>query len=167
MADAFDHVSHLYLTIVLNKFGFSNDIIEVISACIMGPWIAPLINGRPSDFFQSSRGLRQGCPLSPFLYIRMADSLSRALEKSRRERTLTGLHISYGVRSINHSLFVDDTLLTDGASCIIAQRFKKFLDKFMEVLGSLLNNAKCRIYGWNAFTSKMHSQVVTNKREIT
>jgi len=134
MANAFDRVSLPYLTAVLKKFGFSNDIIDVISVCIMGPWIASLINGRPSDFFQSF--------LSPFLYMIMAYSLSRDLEKSRRERTLTGLHISYGVRSINHSLFVDDTLLMGGASCIITQRFKKVIDNFMEVSGGLLNNAK-------------------------
>lgn len=157
MANAFDRISPPYLTVVLKKFGFSNEIIEVISACIMGPWIAPLINVRLSDFFQCFRGLRQGCPLSPFLYIIMADSLSRALEKSRRERTLTGLHISHGVISINHSLFADDTLLMGGNSCIIAQRFKKVLDNFIEVSGGLLNNAKCRIYGWNAPSRTMQS----------
>ena len=65
MANAFNKVSHPYLMVVLQKLGFSREIVEVIQACISTPWIAPLINGRPNDFFQSTRGLRQGCPLSP------------------------------------------------------------------------------------------------------
>jgi len=91
MANAFDRFSLPYLMVVLKKFGFSIEVIEVIKASIMDPWIAPLINGRPSDFFQSSRGMRHGFPLSPFLYIIMVDTLSRALYKKRRERTITNL----------------------------------------------------------------------------
>lgn len=72
MFNAFDRVSLPYLMAAVKKFGFSKDIIEVIQASISDPWIAPLINRRPSEFFQSTRGLRQGCPLSPFLYIIMA-----------------------------------------------------------------------------------------------
>jgi len=86
IANVFDRVSHTYLTTVLKKFGFSQDIIETIQACISTPWIAPLINGRSNKFFQSSRGLRQECPLSSFLYIIMAETLSAALENQRKEK---------------------------------------------------------------------------------
>lgn len=141
MANAFDRVSLPYLRAILNKFSFSKEIIEVIKACITDPWITPLINGIPIEFFQSSRGLRQGCPLFPFLYIIMTDTLSRTLDTKRQERTLTGLQISKGIKSINHSLFADDTLLLGGSSCIIAKRLKKIIDNFLEVSGSLLNNA--------------------------
>lgn len=91
IADAFDRVSLPYLVAVLKKLGFSKEIIEVIQARITTPWIAPLINGRPSEFFQSTRGLRQGCPLSPFLYIIMAKTLNRTLEKQIKERNITAL----------------------------------------------------------------------------
>lgn len=79
----------------------------------------------------------------------MAETLSRALEKQRKERNITGLIIAKGVKTINHSLFADDTLLLGGASTIIARRLKKILDEFLQVSGGLLNNTKCRIYGWN------------------
>jgi hypothetical protein len=81
MANAFDRVKHAFLFSVLRKFGFSKDFVNWIQACIGSPWIAPMINGRPTQFFQSSRGLGKGCPLSPSLYIIMAESLSRKLEE--------------------------------------------------------------------------------------
>jgi len=109
----FNKVNHNYLAAVLRKFDFSTYIIETIQAYILTPWIAPLINGRPNKFFQSTRGLRQGCPLSPFLYIIMVETLSAALETQRREK-ITSIQIARGVKSINHSLFVDDTLLMGG-----------------------------------------------------
>ena len=149
MANAFDMVSYPSLMAILQKLGFSREIMEVIQACISTPWIAPLINGRPSNFFQSTRGLRKGCSLSPFLYIIMAETLSRALEKQRKERNITVIRIEKGVKIINHSLFSDDTLLQGGTSTIVARRFKKVLDYFLQVSGGLLNNTKCRIYGWN------------------
>eukprot|EP00253_Pinus_taeda_P023265 PITA_23265 len=59
LADAFDRVRHSFLFAVLQKMGFSSFFLDIIRACISGPWIAPLINGRPGPSFRSSRGLRQ------------------------------------------------------------------------------------------------------------
>eukprot|EP00253_Pinus_taeda_P008234 PITA_08234 len=62
LANAFDRVRHSFLLAVLKKMGFNSAFISIVVACITGPWISPLINGRPGEAFQSSRGLRQGCP---------------------------------------------------------------------------------------------------------
>jgi len=131
MANAFNKVSQSYLMVVLQKLGFSREIVEDIHASISTPWIAPLINGRTSDFFQSTRGPRQGCPLSPFLNIIMAETLSSALKNQRKERNITGIKIAKGVKTITHSLFADETVLLGGASTIIARRLKKILDDFL------------------------------------
>ena len=69
MENAFDKVGMSFLFKVLRLFGFISTFVNLIKACTDKPWIAPLINGRSTHFFQVTRGLRQGCPLSPFLYI--------------------------------------------------------------------------------------------------
>jgi hypothetical protein len=79
MANAFDCVCHSFLFQVLKKFGFNIDSIKWVEYCIKGPWILPLVNGRLTGFFQSDWGLRQGFPLSPFLYIIMVDYRSQKL----------------------------------------------------------------------------------------
>lgn len=120
MENAYHRVNISFLSAILNQFNFSIKLIEIINACIVGLWIAPLINGRSCEYFQRSQGLRQGCLLSPFIYILMADSLSKNLGHCRRNCALTGLSISSGTKSINHSFFANETLLMGRASCIVA-----------------------------------------------
>ena len=68
LANAFERVRHSFLLAALKKMGFDDRFLNLIRACISGPWISPLVNGRPREAFQSSRGLRQGCPLSLSLH---------------------------------------------------------------------------------------------------
>eukprot|EP00253_Pinus_taeda_P001798 PITA_01798 len=94
MSNAFDRVRLSFLYKILLSFGFSADFVNMIKACTHRPWIAPLVSGRPSDFFQPSRGPRQGCSLSPFLYILMAESLSRKLTVEMEIGTIPGALIN-------------------------------------------------------------------------
>lgn len=146
-----------FSSLFFQKMGFEADFISLIYACISNPWISPLVNGRPGNFFQSSRGLRQGCPLSPFLFILMAESFTRALEHNRRVGLITGIKFSNGVKNMNYSQFVDDTLLMGGSTSIIAKRFKTLLDKFMHYSGGQIKYHKSYIYGWNATMNTIHS----------
>ena len=116
LANAFDRLRHSFIFLVLERFGFLPVFINQIQACISSPWIAPLINGRPLEFFKASRGVRQGCSLSPFLYILVADSLSRRLIRLQTEGSLLGLSFRNGVPPINHALFADDTIFLGIAS---------------------------------------------------
>ena len=80
LANAFNRVNHFYLFELILKMGFSKKNCRWIKACVSIPaWIMPLVNGRPTGFFQASRGLRQGFPLSPLLYLIVAEPLSKNL----------------------------------------------------------------------------------------
>ena len=147
MANAFDRVKHSFLFSVLHSFGFSSSFLNLIKACISNPWIAPLVNGRPSNFFQASRGLRQGCPLSPFLYILMADSLSRKLTAGKFDGLIPGITTATGFEAINHAIFADDTLLLGGASLKMAKVFSEIVHHFCIIFGALINNRKNAVFG--------------------
>jgi hypothetical protein len=89
-----------------------------IEFCISMVRFSILVNGTPSDFFTSSRGLRQGDPLSPLLFVVVMEALSRMLNATMNQRLLIGF--SVGSRDIeelvvNHQLFADDTLIFCGA----------------------------------------------------
>lgn len=75
--------------------------LDLVKACILGPWISPLINGRPGPSFQSSQGLRQGCPLCPSLFILMVESFSKALDYNQRIGLITGIKFGNGVKNLS------------------------------------------------------------------
>lgn len=73
-----------------------------------------LINGEPASFFASSRGLREGDPLSPFLFILIMEALSRLLDKAVAGGFIQGFRVGKARVSdvmMSHLLFADDTLV--------------------------------------------------------
>lgn len=87
----------------------------------------------------------------------MAESFSKALDFNHRVGLIIGIKFGNGVKNINHSQFVDDTLLIGGASITIAQCFKTLLDKYMRYSDGLVNQLKSCIYGWNTTAQVIHN----------
>lgn len=83
--------------------------ISWIMTCTTLANFAILVNGSPTSFFQSSRGLRQGCRLSPLLFL-IIEGLSRLVDSAKRQKKIQGNKIS-SHSYISHLLFVDDVLL--------------------------------------------------------
>eukprot|EP00253_Pinus_taeda_P013620 PITA_13620 len=133
----------------------SQDFINLIKACLEKIWIAPMINGRPANFFKATMGLRPVCPLSPFLYILMADSLRRKLTLEKQKGSLPGIRIVKGIEPVNHALFADNSLLLGGASPRIAKSFKSVLQKYCSISGALVSERKSDVYGWNTEQHKI------------
>eukprot|EP00253_Pinus_taeda_P033689 PITA_33689 len=75
LAKAFDHVSWLYIKMLLMHLGFCHSFITWIMACITSTTFSVLINGYASHVFHAERGLRQGCPLSPLLFLIVMEGL--------------------------------------------------------------------------------------------
>ena len=99
---------------ILEKMGFPNKWRKWISFCISTVRFSILINGEAYGFFSSSRGLRQGDPLSPLLFILVMETLSKLMIKAGEEGFWNDFHISnphFEDLLISHLLFADDTLV--------------------------------------------------------
>ena len=103
LSNAFDIVFHSFSLQVMLRYGFEPSFIHWVKACISKPWIAPLINKRVATFFQATRGLRQGCPVSPLLYAIQASVLSLQLEKARKDQDLISIRMVHGTKDVNHA----------------------------------------------------------------
>ena len=87
---AYDHVNWKFLIAVLRKMGFGEKLINWIEWCISTVKFFVLVNGSPSDFFQSSRGLRQEDLLSPYLFVRAMEVFSCLLRRAISGSYLSG-----------------------------------------------------------------------------
>jgi hypothetical protein len=90
--------------VALGKSGVGGSLI-----CISTVRFSVLINGSPFDFFSSSRGLRQGDPLSPLLFVFVMEASSCMISAAVRGSLLDGFKI--GDVDFSHLLFADDTLI--------------------------------------------------------
>jgi hypothetical protein len=110
----YDHVNWQCLLNLLERMGFGIRWRRWIEACISSVQFSIVINGSPEGFFTSSRGLRQGDPLSPLLFLLVMEVLSRMLKKVESEGLIKGFSAgsngSNGLR-ISHLLYADDTIL--------------------------------------------------------
>jgi len=80
-------------------------------SCVRSVSYSILINGQPHGNITPSRGIRQGDPLSLYLFILYAEAISSLLHFNEREGLLSGIPIAQGDITINHLFFADDNLL--------------------------------------------------------
>ena len=107
-------VSWIFLLAILEKMDFLSKWRSWISFCISTVHSCILINVEAFGFFFSSRGLRQGEPLSPLLFILFTDTLGKLMSKAVEEVFLDDFHNSnprFKGLLISHMLFSDDTLI--------------------------------------------------------
>lgn len=106
---AYDHINWDFLLYVLRRCGFGEKWCSWIAYCISFVRFSVLVNGSPNGFFSSSRGLRQGDPLSPLLFVFVMEALSRMISTVVSGGLLEGFIV--GNASFSHLLFADDTLV--------------------------------------------------------
>ena len=104
LAKAFDWVNWSYLHLILIQTGFPHTFINWIMGCICHASFSILLNGTASNFFHASRGLRQGCPLSPLLFVLVMEGLSVLIKDANARGTIHGLQINDLIQ-ITHLLF--------------------------------------------------------------
>jgi len=111
---AYDHVNWSFLLYMMRICSFGERWCSWIAHCISSVRFSVLVNGTPSSFFSSSRGLREGDPLSPLLFVIVMEALSKLFSASVHWGFLSGFSMgsgSNGVFNISHLLFADDTLV--------------------------------------------------------
>ena len=108
---AYDRINWHYLIVVQRAFGFDDRWLQWLPSFISSPNFSILLNGIPSQLFNITRGLCQGDPLSPFLFILAAEGLGRLIKAHLVEGQLKGLKLWGTDVSLPHQQFVDDILL--------------------------------------------------------
>lgn len=146
---AYDQVDRKFVLDVLSGFGFDRKLVDWIRSCIIAPRFSILINGVAQGFIDSSQGLRKRDPLSPFLFIMMAEALGRKIAQSRLEGSWKGIEAAPGVGASTHQQFMDDIIIFSLASRVEARKIKKVLDDYSRASGLVINWRKLEVFFLN------------------
>ena len=95
---------------ILIQIGMQLLVVKWIMACVTSAQFEVLVNGVPSIFFKSERGIRQGCPLSPLLFLLVIEGLSTNIQDGKTKGMIKGIKLCKNL-SITYFLFADDVLL--------------------------------------------------------
>ncbi|XP_016178774.1 uncharacterized protein LOC107621255 [Arachis ipaensis] len=108
---AYDRVKWGFVDIVLEKMGFGRKWRAWVMKCVTTTSMSVLINGSPSKPFKMERGLRQGDPLSPFLFVLVVDVLHRMVGEAVRNGCISPLLVARDSVELSHLQFADDTIM--------------------------------------------------------
>ncbi|WOL01242.1 hypothetical protein Cni_G09958 [Canna indica] len=142
---AYDSVRWDFLLQLLCLHGFPTMMISWIRACVSYPSFTININGSSVGFFRSSRGLRQGCPMAPFLFLIVMQHLSSRLDDLVRQGMITP-HPSCANPLITHLAFADDLIIFAEASESNARGIKDVLGSFADISGQSASITKSNLY---------------------
>ncbi|XP_021734035.1 uncharacterized protein LOC110700740 [Chenopodium quinoa] len=111
MSKAYDRVEWSFLKMVMCKMGFSELWIRRVMECISSVSFPFKVNDEIFGSVAPSRGLRQGDPISPYLFLLCADAFSCLLSKAAHEKKLRGARICKAAPRVSHLFFADDSIL--------------------------------------------------------
>jgi hypothetical protein len=130
----------------MRAVGFDQKVINLIHQCISTVQFTLLLNGTKSSSFSPARGLRQGDPLSPYLFIMCADVLARLINREVARGSIKGVKLGLGAAAISKLFYADDVLLFCGAKISEVDVLLNCIDKYCLWLGQSISIEKSGIF---------------------
>ncbi|XP_074314802.1 uncharacterized protein LOC141650968 [Silene latifolia] len=145
MSKAYDRVEWVFLDEVMKRMGFSSMWRNRVMNCITTVAHSFLINGKASGLVRPSRGLRQGDPISPYLFLLCADAFSHMLNEAVRRGSLHGARVCRGAPRVSHLFFADDSILFARANLRECSKIAEIISKYERASGQKINYSKSEV----------------------
>lgn len=159
ISKAYDRVSWSYLKNRMSGMGFSEKWIKWVMLCVSTVSYSISFQGSSIGPIIPSRGLRQGDPLSPYLFLLCVEGLFELLKSAAASGQIKGCRICTSAPSVTHLLFVDDSFLFFKANDTEARAVKSLLNSYETCSGQAVNYQKSAIF----FSSNV---IMDKQREI-
>lgn len=142
---AFDTVNWDFILSALRALRVPEKFVGWISECLSTPTFSVCLNGNTSGFFKSTKGLRQGDPLSPYLFVLAIEVFSRLLH-SRFEQGYISFHPKTSGISLSHLMFADDVMIFFDGTEASLHGINEALDDFASWSGLRMNREKTNLF---------------------
>lgn len=141
----FDKLEWSFIYRTLLYFKYPSKMSKLIMSCITTTSTAVLVNGTRTNFFYPSREIRQGDPISPYIFILCMEMLSKYINHQVDIRKWDSINLGYNCPPLSHLFFADDLVLIGKAKAKTSFTIQKALKHFCKILGQSINYKKSRI----------------------
>jgi hypothetical protein len=146
---AYDSVDWGFLLYMLHRFGFSDKWIRWIKCCVCSGNMSVVVNGSPTEEINIRKGLKQGDPLAPFLFLLVAEGLGAIMRQAVELNRFVPFKVGRGELPISHLQYADDTVFIGKALVENLWVMKAALRGFELVSGLKVNFWKSCLVGVN------------------
>ena len=153
MSKAFDRAEWIFIEKVMRKMGFNEGWINLVMKCISSVSYLVITNDTTHGNIVPTRGLRQGDPLSPHLFLLCAEGFLALIHDATRTKQLNGISICGGAPKIIHLFFADNSLLFCKANSDECNKLKEILGIYESTSEQKINTDKSSIF-FNPNTSQ-------------
>jgi hypothetical protein len=151
---AYDRLKWEFIKETLEDIGVPRNIVDLIWSCISTSKMRVLWNGEALEEFSPSRGIRQGDPLSPYLFVLCIERLFQSINLAVSQEKLSPIRLSRGGPMLSHLAYADDLMLFGEATVSQAQNIKDILDTFCKSSSQKVSPEKTKFFfsknvGWH------------------
>jgi len=146
MQKAYDRVEWDFLEAYLKQLGFNDSWVTQVMACVTTVSFSIRFNGEQLPYFKPTRGIRQGDPLSPYLFILIANALSTTLTQAVAIGHIKGIQFHRDCPKLCHLFFADDSVFFLKATISECHNLANLLNQYCVATGQLINRNKYGVF---------------------
>ena len=146
MSKAYDQVECVYLERLMEKMGFCARWVALMMSCVKTVSYSIMVNGEPMGMIHPKRGIRQGDPLSPFLFLLCTEGLHALIKHSTRNGDIKGFSLCKRGPKLTHLFFANDSLLFCRSISKDCNNVLNLLGEYEFWLGKKINKDKTAIF---------------------
>jgi len=145
MSKAYDRVEWLFLEQMLLSLGFHRNWVRLVMSCVSSISYSILVNVQPTNVITPSRGLRQGDPLSPYLFLICTEGLAALINDAVSKNEIHGVKVSRAAPMVTHLFFADYSLMFTRANLQETQKVLNILNTYEAASGQVVNVDKSEV----------------------
>ena len=146
MGKAYDRLEWEFLKMIMEKMGFHPTWVGWIMECIKSVTYSILVNGEPKGHILPTRGIRQGDPLSPYLFLLVSEGLNGLIQHAVEGGQIEGFALYQFGPKISHLFFVDDSLLFCRARLRDVLAIQDLLGLYEKASSQMINATKTTLF---------------------